>query len=155
MKFLYKLIFIFSLFTLISKTNPNPLGDALFDIKNNIEVNLTRNLLSNDGINILDILSIINKFIENKTNIYKGKDTRKSLENCIVALIEKIDNDIYRNLMNILAYSGKGLSDLGLENPCKTSSSNLTYYLLTYEFTKESFKNDSKDSDLKLSLVNS
>lgn len=85
-----------------------------------------------DGIN--DIFATIINFILNYTNVIKANRS-KDVINCISSLGDKTED--ITNYLGMIAFSGKGVSDLGLEEECLRN--NYTYNLLTYDYINGSY----------------
>jgi len=79
------------------------------------------------------ILEILN-FINENTNISQAKKFDEFYD-CILSILNESTDDT-PNYLNVVALSGKDLSDFGLEDECLRS--NFSYYLVTYEFMRGS-----------------
>ena len=82
-------------------------------------------------------------FFDTNTNITPEKN--KTTIKCVNALFKKSFNTY--NYWNLLFYSGKELSDLGLESEC--FNYNFSYYLLTYDYKNEEETNETNSQDIR------
>ena len=85
--------------------------------------------------NIDDIIVILMKFVEEHTNIL-NKGMSPHLMRCLNSLREEKTGQL-DNYLGLVAFSGKGISDLGLEEECLKND--FVYYLLTYEYINGSY----------------
>ena len=141
MKFKYYFLFFFKFFVFFQ--NPYRIINCHFDelIKHrrqkNIDTNyIPENIYNNnlkDGRD--DILVAIARFIEKNTNTIKGGMSPYFFSCLFSIILEKYGN--YESYLGMAAFSGKGLSDLGLQEECLRN--NYIYYLLTYDYINGSF----------------
>ena len=92
------------------------------------------NLKFKNGIG--DIAVALSTFIMNYTDILEQKMSGSFLK-CLFSIIKEDTNNNSRVYLGLAGYSGKGISDLGLEEECLRN--NFIYYLLTYEYKNGSF----------------
>ena len=129
MNFFVVFINLYIIIIYFNKINTSLLDNAIMNNKYNSITNL---LLKNKfSFTSKSIEEIVINFIKNNTNLDLLDE---NLLKCFVDIIGNSTSEgkSYRNYLNLLAYSGKGLSDLGLEDECIRY--NFTYYLLTYEY---------------------
>ena len=82
-----------------------------------------------------DLISQIIKFFQENTNVTQAHMGVEALK-CAWSIVNESIND-HPNYLNILGFSGKDLSDLGLEEECL--GYNFSYFLFVYEFLNGSF----------------
>ena len=143
MKFIsYIIILIFiNIFELIH-SNYEFDSKLLYEMSNIIENENNFKLFPGNLFNenpFAELLEIISKFIIEYTNIMGN--VPGEFITCLSDVIEE-----QRNYLSMFGFSGKGLSDLGLIDECLNN--NLLYYLLTYEFTNESFITPNEETDI-------
>lgn len=93
---------------------------------------------------IIDIIWAIEEFIEN----YSDVDFLDSPEGklCYGGDFTKIKTS---SVIDFFSFSGKGISELGLETECYLSKKEeLSYFLLTYKYSESSFKSFEDDHDV-------
>ena len=124
------------------------LFNSLFshEIKNNIlDERLNYSINNNDfykGINNLkfksssEIIQAISEFIEHNTNTLEAK-MGGEFWNCLLSFINNNKTGDFLNYLGLIGFSGKGVSDLGLEEECLKY--HYIYYLLTYVFKNSSY----------------
>ena len=130
---------IFILFKLVKLNTDLFESLSRFNIKENTAFN---NILNMNRLNAIDpiIIEKIFNFININTNVTQANKFNE-LFMCANSMID--DSRGNKNYLNTLAYSGKDLTDLGLEEECLRS--NFSYFLLVYEFEKgffEEFENE-------------
>ena len=131
---------IFSLFILFSAFFTYEMSDNIYNlfyrnIKNeNINFNsfFKNSQFQKGGIDY--IIGNISLFIVEHTNVLKAQRSQDYL-NCIRSLNETTGDFV--NYLGMIAFSGKGVSDLGLEEECLRN--NYTYNLLTYDYINGSY----------------
>ena len=143
---------IFILFKLVSLNTDifelfNQLNNKRDEELNNIKINFFKNYFENSyGLyEINEIRWDYEYIIQLATLIYKYTNLEKAnkipeLQQCINEL--NGDKDGTKNYLNIIAYSGKDISDLGLEDECLRAD--FSYFLLVYGLPKSlyhEFKN--------------
>ena len=77
-----------------------------------------------------DLISQIIKFFQENTNVTQAHMGVEALK-CAWSIVNESIND-HPNYLNILGFSGKDLSDLGLEEECL--GYNFSYFLLPFYF---------------------
>ena len=122
----------------------------LLNIVTNINLNEKKNNTNNDSeFNLLlekfnslkvngteeEIFILIFKFIQYYTNTIEAKMAGSFFE-CLASIISNETNG-FKNYLGLAGFSGKGISDLGLEEECLRN--NFIYYLLTYQYKDGSF----------------
>ena len=93
---------------------------------------------------IIDIIWAIQEFIDN----YSDVDFLDSPEGklCYGGDFTKIKTS---SVIDFFSFSGKGISELGLETECYLSKKEeLSYYLLTYKYNESSFESFEDDHDV-------
>ena len=82
-----------------------------------------------------DIATAIFHFLEIYTNTIQAKMAYNFFQ-CLESINSNETNG-FKNYLGLAGFSGKGISDLGLEEECL--SNNFIYYLLTYQYKNGSF----------------
>ena len=98
-------------------------------VKNIVEKNIIFNELNEDNLYVL-----ILEFFFNNTYVIE-EDMVFELFRCLSSF--HTETVFLQQFIQVLGYSGKSLSDLGLEEECLRN--HYTYYLLTYNFTNGSY----------------
>ena len=135
------LILFFISFLLIfycpNEVNSYSLYEIIKNDKNNItDINTILELIHNFKKEdpSQKIFELIFKFIENYTNIVE-KSKATALFDCLGSI--NFENKGSQNYYGLIGFSGKGVSDLGLEEECLRND--YIYYLLTYEYINSSY----------------
>ena len=141
MKFKINFLFFFQFFLFFQ--NPYRIINCYIDeiIKygreNPIDIhNILQNINNNqlkDGID--DIAVDIFRFVEQNTNIIKAGMSPDFFD-CFHSIVAEKTGD-FMNYLAMAAFSGKGISDLGLEEECLRN--NYIYYLLTFDYINGSY----------------
>ena len=106
-----------------------------FSVDYAIDNSIIKNLVEiNNEENDQDFYSFVVQFFLNNTNLEDEKMYEEFLD-CLFSFYKKAV--FLQQYIQVLGYSGKTLSDLGLEEECLRN--NFTYYLLTYNFTNGSY----------------
>ena len=106
-----------------------------FSVDDAIDNSIIKNLVEiNNEENDQDFYSFVVQFFLNNTNLEDEKMYEEFLD-CLFSFYKKAV--FLQQYIQVLGYSGKTLSDLGLEEECLRN--NFTYYLLTYNFTNGSY----------------
>ena len=82
-----------------------------------------------------EIITYIFQFLAEHTNIIPSR-MAEEVWKCFGSLTDEKTGD-FTNYLGLIAFSGKGVSDLGLEEECLKN--NYVYYLLTYVFKNASY----------------
>ena len=129
-------LFLFLLSLLVKSISSNELNtNLLYNIINENNDNYLKMILNNYfNLNIKEdgreeIVHIVSKFISENTSLLSIPEN--GFFECATELIYG-ETSRYKNYLNFLAFSGKGISDLGLEEECIKNG--FIYYLLTYEY---------------------
>ena len=135
MKFKFLLIILLNLFVIKAvhlDTLINKVYDPLNEILNKIELQkiLSSSFINDDGDDEFDFIIEILNFINDHTNISQAKNFG-DLYHCGYSLFNESTN-YYHNYLISLAFSGKDLSDFGMEQECLRAD--FYYYLITYEY---------------------
>ena len=134
----YKLIFFIVMqlvyinsfqFELLNEINSIPdIGNEIYDNFNYQKI-LNKILFDDED---WDFIMEIMNFIKENTNITQAKKF-DDFYDCVYSILNESTDDTH-NYLNVLALSGKDLSDFGLEDECLRT--NFSYYLITYEFMR-------------------
>ena len=142
MSFYFKYSFTFISFCLSPIISSFSLTQPLFPLNKNPSFPLS-------VINSTDYISLLNttfNFLQTYSTIDPYNNTKYS---CYSSLYKHITENGTDFFWNIFSFSGKGLSELGLESECKLSESfNFAYYLLLYNYSPKAFSTftDSKNT---------
>ena len=104
----------------------------LFYFPNRVNSNLINEINKNTEFDI--IVAILN-FLNEHTNIKDYYDLGRDLSRCIISVNSTVRGR--PNYFGLIGFSGKGVSDLGLEEECIRN--NYIYYLLTYDYINGSY----------------
>ena len=104
----------------------------LFYFPNKVNSNLINEINKNTEFDI--IVAILN-FLNEHTNIKDYYDLGGDLSRCITSVKSTVRGR--PNYFGLIGFSGKGVSDLGLEEECIRN--NYIYYLLTYDYINGSY----------------
>ena len=148
MKFISYILFsIFFNLLVFIHSNYESREKLLYEISNTIETENNLKIIIKNFFNLKDeeeeLPDIIMEFVNNYTNI-KG-DLFTEFQECLKDLTEG-ENHGVKNFLSMIGFSGKGLSDLGLIEECVNND--LLYYLVTYEYTNESFVGFVDETDI-------
>ena len=99
--------------------------------KNNTDIKDILNQIDNINLSdtIEDLSALFFQFIDNYTN-WRKENMFPHIIGCLSSLDDKTGDN--PNYLGFIGFSGKGISDLGLEEECLRN--NFIYYLLTYEY---------------------
>ena len=148
MKFISYILFsIFFNLLVFIHSNYESREKLLYEISNTIETENNLKIIIKNFFNLKDeeeeLPDIIMEFVNNYTNI-KG-DLFTEFQECLKDLTEGEKYGV-KNFLSMIGFSGKGLSDLGLIEECVNND--LLYYLVTYEYTNESFVGFVDETDI-------
>ena len=114
------------------KTTNSPLIEIIRKSKkNNTDIKDILNQIDNINLSdtIEDLSALFFQFIDNYTN-WRKENMFPHIIGCLSSLDDKTGDN--PNYLGFIGFSGKGISDLGLEEECLRN--NFIYYLLTYEY---------------------